>query len=308
MHPPPEHAQGLLFPQTTAPQALHRTRWGSRMPSEMRNRGATIRKRPSPTNCTSVKTPPRTCHRTARGDPAGSPAHPTSTANLSPRARARTRPRAAGSASRCPAPRTPSRRDPRPLALRARPNKGNTASSASSGTSEPGPRSPGLRPRRRRLLGGAPAARAWRRRRRQLQQPPWGLRGARAAGARSAPAPRAQVPARAAAARAGGRRRVPAGPGPAPATPRRALLLAPAGGTAAPTRPGIPGGGGARSSALGRQRSVRLRLGRARGGGGRSAAGARTALSEAAGAAGAALRAAERWGRRRRLRLPGPSR
>lgn len=225
-------------------------------------------------------------------------------------ARARTRPRAAGSSSRRPAPLTlpAGTRDP------SRSGSGRTKATPTApptaAARRPSPRSPGIRPRRRRrLLGGAPAARAWRRRpQKRLEQPPRGLRGARAAGARSAPAPRAQVPARAAA-RAGGRRRVPAGPGPAPATPRRALLLAPAGGTAAPARPGIRGGGGcARRSAFGRLRSLRLRLGRARGGGGRSAAGAGTALSGAVGAAGAALRAAGRQGRRRRLRLPGPSR
>lgn len=77
----------------------------------------------------------------------------------------------------------------------------------------------------------------------------------------------------------------------------------------APVRPDTPGSSGARSSALGRLRSVHLRLRLARGsGGGRSAAVAQRALSGAAGVAGVVLRAAERRGRRRWLRLPRPSR
>lgn len=167
---------------------------------------------------------------------------------LAPRAPA-PGPRAASSSSRRPVLRilpAGTRGDP----SRSGPGRTKATPTAppAAATRRPGPRSPGLRPRRRRrrLLGGAPAARAWRRRQKPLGRPPRGLRGARAVGARSAPAPRAQVPERAAAAaaRAGGRRRVPAGPGPAPATPRRALLLAPAGGTAAPARPAIRGGGG----------------------------------------------------------------
>lgn len=257
------------------------------------------------------------CRRTISSSHAGSPAHPAP--RTSPRVHARR-----GSAPPAAPPAAPCRaslpaRTRRPLALRARPNKGDAASSASCGGSEARPRSPGLRPRwRRRLLGGAPAMRAWRQwrqqqRRRRLGRPPRGLRGARAAGARSAPAPWAQVPARAAAAaaaaRAGGRRRAPAGPGPAPATPRRALLLASPGGTTAPALPGIRSGGGdVGRSVLGRFRSLRLRLGRARGVSGRSAAGAGTALSGAAGEAGVVLRVAGRRGRQRLLRLPGPSR
>lgn len=160
--------------------------------------------------------------------------------------------------------------------------------------------SPGLRPRRR--LRGAPAARAWRWRGRS--RPPRALWGAPATGARSVPAPRDRVRARA----AGGRRHVPAGPGPVPATPRRALLLS-LGGPRLGCSPGLrrrrrraagrgaaplsPPQASARAGPR-RRRSERDGAGTACHGGGRGDP--------------AALRAARRRGQRRRLRLPGPSR
>lgn len=173
----------------------------------------------------------------------------------------------------------------------ARPNKGPRRPPGAAAAT----RSPGLRPRRR--LRGAPAARAWRWRGRS--RPPGALGGAPAVGARSVPTPRDRDPARA----AGGRRHVPAGPGPVPATPRCAPLLglgrspgrrrqrrrAAERGAAPLPPPRAPARAGPR-----RRRRERDGAGTACHGDGRGGP--------------AALRAAWRRGRRRRLRLRGPSR
>lgn len=167
-HPPPEHAPGPL-PLNNGAEALPRKQSGFCMPSQMQNPWVTVRGELASTKRIGLKTPQLMCHRC---NPAGFPAHRAQGTSLPACAHARTRHRAAGSASRRPALRTPSRRDLRPLALRARLNKGDAAGSVSCGSSEPGPRSPGLRPRlQRRLLGWAPAARAWRRWR-QSRRPP----------------------------------------------------------------------------------------------------------------------------------------
>lgn len=203
---------------------------------------------------------------------------------------------------------SPPARQPRPAPHAGRSGPPRSGSAEQRARRPPGAAaaalSPGLRPRRR--LRGAPAARAWRWRDRS--RPPRALGGAPAAGARSVPAPRDRVRARA----AGGRRHVPAGPGPVPATPRRALLLS-LGGPRLGRSPGLRR---RRRQAAGRgaaplpppQASARAGPRRRQ----RERDGAGTAYPGGGRGDPAALRAARRRGRRRgrrrRLRLPRPSR
>lgn len=114
----PRSTPGVLCPRTPAREALPRTHSGPCRPSETQDPWATAPGEPAAAARIRSKTPQLMCHRTTRGDPAGSPAHRDRRTALAARARAPDHARRAAtpvSPRRAPLPagtRDPSRSGP----------------------------------------------------------------------------------------------------------------------------------------------------------------------------------------------------